>query len=189
MATGQELLNQIKEKFSDAVTVDHRTERVAFLSVGGDHLVECADFLANQMGARFVMSIGTDKRPVNKKYEISYIFCLDEHGFEISLKVHVDEEKPEIPTITAVVPGANWAEREIQDLLGIVPINHPDPRRLVLADDWPEDLFPMRKDFKHNDRPPAVEVKKIMKDPEGNATVLSIGPFFPSLEEPAYLFG
>lgn len=115
MATGQELLNQIKDRFPDAITVDNMTERVAFLSIGGDLLVGCADFLSNHMGARFVMSIGTDKRPVNKKYEISYIFCLDEHGFEISLKVLVDEEKPEIPSITAVVPASNWSEREVQD--------------------------------------------------------------------------
>ncbi|MBP1760957.1 MAG: hydrogenase-4 subunit [Firmicutes bacterium] len=186
MSTGHELLNQIETKFPGAVKVDSVTERVAFLSVCDEQLVALADFLANQMNARFVMEIGTDKRPVNQKYELSYIFCLDQEGFEISLKVMVDENKLEVPSITPVIPGAGWAEREVYDMLGIVAVNHPDPRRLVLADDWPEDLFPMRKDFEHDNRPPAAEVKKIMKEPDGNATVVSVGPFFPTLEEPAY---
>lgn len=186
MSTGQELLNQIENKYPGAIKVDHMMERAAFLSIGAEHLVELADLLANQMNGRFVMTMGTDKRPVNRKYELSYLFCMDQDGFEISLKVQVDESKLEVPSITPVIPGANWSEREIYDLLGIVPVNHPDPRRLVLADDWPDDLFPMRQDFEHNNRPPAAEVKKIMKDPEGNATVVSVGPFFPTLEEPAY---
>lgn len=186
MSTGQELLNQIESNFPEVVTVTSMTERAAFLSIRTEQLTELADFLANQMGGRFVMAVGTDKRPVNKKFEISYLFCLDQDGFEISLKVEVEEGKLEVPSITPVIPGANWAEREIYDLLGITSVNHPDPRRLILADDWPDDLFPMRKDYKYNDRPPSVEVKKIMKDPEGNATVLSVGPFFPTLEEPAY---
>lgn len=186
MSTGKELLQQIESKFPGAIKVDHMTDRVAYLSIGKEHLVELADFLANHMNGRFVMTMGTDKRPVNQKYELSYLFCMDEDGFEISLKVWVEENELEVPSITNVIPGANWAEREIYDLLGIVPVNHPDPRRLVMADDWPDDLFPMRQDFKYNNRPPAAEVKKIMKEPEGNATVVSVGPFFPTLEEPAY---
>lgn len=186
MSTGQELLNQIETKFPGVIKIDHQTERIAYVSIDKEHLVELADFLANEMMGRFVMAMGTDKRPVNQKYQISYLFCMDQDGFEINLKVEVDENKLEVPSITPVIPGANWTERELYDLLGIVPINHPDPRRLVLADDWPDDLFPLRQDFKYNDRPPAAEVKKIMKEPEGNATVVSVGPFFPTLEEPAY---
>lgn len=185
MANSFELINQIEENFAGAVKVDSVSGRAAFLSTSGERLLELTDFLANKMDGRFIMAIGTDKRPINNKFEISYLFGFDRDGFDISLKVEVEEEKLEVPSITQVIPGANWAEREVYDLLGIVPRNHPDPRRLILADDWPDDQYPLRKDFEHNHRPPAVQVKKIMKEPEGNATVLSVGPFFPTLEEPA----
>jgi Ni,Fe-hydrogenase III component G len=185
MLTAIELVKEIDSHFPGAVKVENLPESGLFVH-RQERLLELADFLANKMDGRFVMAIGTDKRPINQKFEISYLFGFDQQGFDICLKVEVDEEKLEIPSITPVIPGANWAEREIYDLLGIVAVNHPDPRRLILADDWPDDQFPLRKDFEHDHRPPAAEVKKIMKDPEGNATVLSVGPFFPTLEEPAH---
>ncbi|MHC5035633.1 MAG: NADH-quinone oxidoreductase subunit C [Planctomycetota bacterium] len=40
-------------------------------------------------------------------------------------------------------------EREMNDLLGIVFEGHPDPRRLILADDWPEGVYPLRRDKKN----------------------------------------
>jgi formate hydrogenlyase subunit 5 len=46
------------------------------------------------------------------------------------------------------MPAAEWIEREIQDLLGIRFDGHPNPKRLILADDWPEGVYPLRKDFK-----------------------------------------
>ncbi len=58
-----------------------------------------------------------------------------------------------MPSITPVVPAAAWAEREFQDLLGISAEGHPDPRRLVLPDDWPEALHPLRRDVPYNVHP------------------------------------
>jgi Ni,Fe-hydrogenase III large subunit len=51
------------------------------------------------------------------------------------------------PSVTPVLPAAHWYEREVQDLLGLVPEGHPDPRRLVLHEAWPAGVFPLRKDF------------------------------------------
>jgi Ni,Fe-hydrogenase III component G len=47
-----------------------------------------------------------------------------------------------------MIPGAEWIEREIHDILGIEIKHHPNMRRLVLADDWPEGVYPLRKDLK-----------------------------------------
>jgi Ni,Fe-hydrogenase III large subunit len=75
-------------------------------------------------------------------------------------------------------------------MLGIVPEGHPDPRRLVLADDWPDDVFPLRKDVPYNYKPPrnfdAKPPMRERKENEKNSTIISVGPFFPTLEEPAY---
>ena len=86
------------------------------------------------------------------------------------------------------VPAANWSEREVQDLIGIKVQGHPDPRRLVVSDDWPEDIYPLRKDVPHNIHPPAQEgvAVKFKEPPEGCSTVV-MGPFYPVLEEPAQL--
>jgi Ni,Fe-hydrogenase III component G len=60
-----------------------------------------------------------------------------------------------IDSIAPVVPAANWIEREMHDLLGAQFRNHPDMRRLILDDSWPQGVHPLRKDFDQVlDRPP-----------------------------------
>jgi Ni,Fe-hydrogenase III large subunit len=99
----------------------------------------------------------------------------------------VGPDDPHVDSITSLVPGANWAERECRDGVGVTPDGHPDPRRLLLADDWPEGLFPLRRDFPYDYRPPAAGgVAPVPKQPPEGASVLPIGPFFPVLEEPSY---
>ena len=64
----------------------------------------------------------------------------------IQLRVPVDGSDPQIPTATGVYESANWRERELKDMFGIVPVGHPDPRILLLPEDWDE-KHPLRKDF------------------------------------------
>lgn len=53
----------------------------------------------------------------------------------------------EFPSLTPLTPAAAWYEREIHDLFGLTPLGHPDLRRLVLHENWPEGLYPLRRDF------------------------------------------
>jgi hypothetical protein len=62
------------------------------------------------------------------------------------VRVEVDANKPEYPSVTPRVPAAVWGEREVRDMYGLVPVGLPDERRLVLPDDWPDELYPLRKD-------------------------------------------
>jgi len=161
-----------------------------FLTVNKARMPEVADYLFNTVKARLVVSAATDKSPINGTYEVSYIFSLDQDQLMVAVKEIVDPADPHVPSLTNIIPGADWHEREMRDLMGIVPDGHPDPRRLVVSDDWPEDVYPLRKDFPYNFKPPRVtESKPPMREPKENekqATVLTIGPFFPTLEEGAY---
>lgn len=143
--------------------------------------------LVDKLQARFLISVGTDKRPLTGDFAILHLFSLDREHLYVLLESPVSEKDPRIESITEVIPGANWAEREFQDAIGVHPDGHPDPRRLLLADDWPEGVFPLRKDFPYNYRPPRAEnVRPQMLEPPAGASVMPIGPFFPVLEEPAY---
>jgi Ni,Fe-hydrogenase III large subunit/Ni,Fe-hydrogenase III component G len=143
--------------------------------------------LVDKLQARFLISVGTDKRPLTGDFAILHLFSLDREHLYVLLESPVSEKDPRIESITEVIPGANWAEREFRDAIGVHPDGHPDPRRLLLADDWPEGVFPLRKDFPYNYRPPRAEnVRRQMREPPAGASVMPIGPFFPVLEEPAY---
>ena len=140
-----------------------------------------------EMGARFLISVGTDQRPGGDGYGIVHLFSLDREGLFLALECFVPEWEEKVDSITSIVPGADWSERECRDVIGVEPQGHPDPRRLLLPDDWPEGVFPLRRDFDYNERPPAVEGSRPpLKEHPAGTTVIPMGPFFPVLEEPSY---
>ena len=94
--------------------------------------------------------------------EVLYHFC--EGAAVVTLRVHVPygtsgdpdglctagqgASTPVIPTVCGVIPAATLYERELAELFGVEVQGTPDPNRLVLADDWPEGVYPLRKSFK-----------------------------------------
>jgi formate hydrogenlyase subunit 5 len=171
-----------------AVSAQKKSACLVVASAAAADLPAAAEFLDRTMDARFVISVGTDYRPSGEGFRIDHVFSQDRRKTWIILRAHAAEERPVVPSITPTVPAANWAEREFQDLLGIRAEGHPDPRRLVLADDWPSGLHPLRRDFRYDFHPePAVGQAPKMAQAPGNAVTVPIGPFFPVLEEPAFL--
>ena len=87
-----------------------------------------------------------------------------------------------------MVPGANWAEREFRDLVGIEPVGHRYPKRLVLPDGWPDGVHPLRKDVPWNQVPEGFDEEREFKfdEPPEGCTVVPFGPFHPTLDEPAH---
>ena len=67
------------------------------------------------------------------------------HGLRLRLLVPVAAEKPEVPSIVPIYPGANFFERETYDMFGISFSDHPDLTRILMPDDW--EGHPLRKDF------------------------------------------
>ena len=189
--TSEQLIAGIQERWPGTLlTSKQPTPARLFLTLTREGMPKVADYLFNTARARLITSVGTDKSPLEGTYEVSYIFSLDHQNLVVSLKEVVDPADARVPSLTNIIPGADWHEREVYDLLGIVPEGHPDPRRLVVADDWPQDVFPLRKDVPYNFKPPRVtEIKPPLRAPkegEKKTTILSVGPFYPTLEEPAY---
>ena len=188
MLTATELVHLLKSRWYGSIHhVEEKQEGKVFVTIESDKLVSLVDSVVNQLGFRFIVNVGSDEVTLNGHYIISYIFSHDRAKLFLSVRVPVDPENPFIDSIANVVAGANWAEREVRDMIGVHPKNHPDPRRLVLADDWPEGIYPLRKDVRHDLKPPSFPEnrQKLASPPEGARTV-PIGPFFPVLEEPAF---
>ncbi len=105
----------------------------------------CSAFYKKHNG-RLAGVFAEDARAERNVFLVYYVYALDAaHGFVLA-RVPVAGENPELPSVTNAVHGADWQEREIQDLFGIKLLGHPNPRRCVLHDDWPE-VCPLRKDF------------------------------------------
>ena len=106
----------------------------------------------------------------------------------VTLLVSVDPACPEVPSLTTAVPAANWHEREMRDLLGIVPSGHPDPRPLVVHDGWPPGVFPLRKGFDGSRRvpvEPADEFPHLVAEGQG-VLEIPVGPIHAGIIEPGH---
>ncbi|MCR5757708.1 MAG: NADH-quinone oxidoreductase subunit C [Selenomonas sp.] len=107
-----------------------------------------ANILANGGKNPLTAMFGRDEtlNPAVKGYAIYAVFeNLAEHRMEAVKAVFGEGESLCYESLTPVIPAAAWYEREIQDMFGIVPQNHPDPRPLVLHDTFPDGFYPLRK--------------------------------------------
>jgi len=96
---------------------------------------------------------GTDHLPLTPRFEISYHFAAIDPkrrdpraGVDrFRLRVFPQDADPVVPSLVRYWPSANWAEREVYDLLGVRFDGHPDLRRIMMPDDW--EGHPLRKDY------------------------------------------
>ena len=146
----------------------------------------CA-ILCEKYNARVAGVFAEDARAEQKVFYVYYLHALDmSHGF-VLVRVPVPPDNPEIASLTSAVHGVNWQEREIQDLFGIKLLGHPNPRRCVLHDDWPE-VYPMRKDFDLRTKlPPFTGPRHKFREVEGEGVFqVPVGPVHAGIIEPGH---
>lgn len=187
MLSGYQLAERLNETFPEAmVTTELAVPRTLYITIKPSFLASICHYLFER-GARFVTSLATDRITQSNRLEVSHIFSFDKDCLSVVVKGHASPSSLSLDSISPVIPGANWAERECHDVVGIDFTGHPDPRRLVLADDWPEGVYPLRRDYPHNYKPPAAPEKIAPSNiPPPPASVFPKSLFHPVLEEPEY---
>ena len=139
-----ELVGTIRSRLADSVlALEERSPRRVWVTVRPECIRETALFLFEEAGGRLATVTGVDGRD---EIELLYHFCFDHLEGMVTVRASAAKPTPEIDSVTTIVEGANWVEREIHDLLGVTFRGHPDMRRLLLADDWPEGFYPLRRD-------------------------------------------
>jgi NADH-quinone oxidoreductase subunit C len=106
---------------------------------------EFVRMLFEDYGARFATASGMD---TGQNLEVVYHFPYDPAGLVVNVRLQTPKSNGVLPSLTPVIPAAEWIEREMSDLVGIRFEGHPRPERLILADDWPEGVYPLRKEFR-----------------------------------------
>jgi NADH:ubiquinone oxidoreductase subunit C len=114
-----------------------------FVNVIREDLKKVVKFIANEPGFQHLSTITA--RDTGTEFEILYHFFID--GILLTVRTKCPRDDPTVDSIVDIVPGAILYEREINDILGIVPKDHPDLRRLILPENWTSG-YPLRKDWK-----------------------------------------
>jgi len=137
------IADEIKERLDDKIIdwYQHSSRRIYF-SVEPKDIQTVACLLFRDLGLRFSIATGQD---TPQGLELLYHFSFDKTGEIISVRVLIkDKKKPEIDSLAPLFPAAEWIEREMWEMLGINFIGHPNLKRLLLADEWPEGKHPLR---------------------------------------------
>ena len=143
-----DILNSIKEKFSSEIKniFEHSAKRI-YITIDKKDIINFASYLFKDLGLRLAIASGVD---TPGGIEILYHFSYDKTPLIITLRVIIeDKEHPEIDSIANIFRGAEWIEREMWEMLGINFKGHPNLKRLLLADDWPEGKYPLRQEHEH----------------------------------------
>ena len=148
--TREEVLGDLRKKFKDDIVeiLDKRSKKV-YIEIKQESLVKVASYIFKDLKARFNTASGVD---VRNHMEILYHFLIEDINLLISLRVKLQKPKLEIDSLVPVFEGANWIEREMHEILGINFKGHPDLKRLLLPDDWPDGVYPLRRDYKEWDK-------------------------------------
>jgi NADH-quinone oxidoreductase subunit C len=124
-----------------------------------ERLVETMTVLRDRPELQFTLladMTATDGMPREPRFElVCHLACLGAPGApegapaaapaRLRVKVRVPGGDPHVPTLSGVWPVANWLEREVWDMVGLVFDGHPDLRRLLMPEDW--EGHPLRKDY------------------------------------------
>lgn len=110
-------------------------------------IIDVLNFLKTDVQCQFFAFVdisGVDYPERDKRFEIVYHLLSPRQNQRIRVKVSTDEDTP-VPSVVEVFPAADWYEREIYDLYGVLFSDHPDLRRILT--DYGFEGHPLRKDF------------------------------------------
>ena len=148
--TREEVLDDLRKKFKDdIIEIFDKSPKRAYVEIRPDSIVQVASYIFKDLKARFNTASGVDLR---NHMEILYHFLIEDINLLISLRVKLQKPNLEIDSLSPVFEGSSWIEREIHEILGINFKGHPGLRRLLLPDDWPDGVYPLRRDYKEWDK-------------------------------------
>ena len=143
-ATGLELIAQaVREKVGDdAVVATDFSHEEATLQVAPGRIRDVLSELRGDWPALSSLH-GNDYLPDEPRFGVHYHLLSMERAERLHVKVRLSE--PVLASVVDLYPTADFQEREVYDMFGVVFDGHPDPRRILMPEDY--EGFPQRRDF------------------------------------------
>ena len=145
MDTRLEKIVKVLQEKANATHEEFRDEVHVFIHAG--QIVDSLTFLRDEHQFSLLSALtAVDYWPQeNPRFHVIYQLTSLTQNLSIQLRVSVNGNQLKVPTATRVFEVANWRERELLDMFGIEFEGHPDPRRILMPEDW--EGHPLRKDY------------------------------------------
>ena len=144
-------LNEIEKLVNSELTSKIKKTSIAFneliVNTSEEELTNVIFFLKSHDKFKFRQLIdiaGVDYPEEEKRFSLIYLLLSPEKNIRIKISINFEIGK-KIPSLTKIYPSANWMEREVFDMYGIVFTGHPDLRRILTVYNF--EGHPLRKDF------------------------------------------
>lgn len=189
MIDARPAVEQLQAAFSQAITEVCAVHGIPMLRLKKQDLPTVAHFLHTHPSLRGSLSLlwAIDHRPREARFELCYLFTLAEHKDWLLLATDLHGAEREFPSITPHLHAAKWYEREIRDLFGLIPVGHPDMRRLVRHEHWPKGSHPLKKDFPWDRVLGRVQGQYAFRKIQGEGVFeVPVGPIHAGIIEPGH---
>lgn len=157
-------LQQLKRQFGEALQIEDAGHNLRF-TVPAGILVHFVRSLRSNLLAGphlFCDLFGIERETA---FEVVYRFSMVEESRLVTIVTALDDDDPEVATLSEFYPGALWPERELMEMFGVTVQGHPDPRNLLLPEGW--EGYPLRKDYAYPAQHPLLAPDPLREDPAG----------------------
>jgi NADH-quinone oxidoreductase subunit C len=140
-----EKIVQVLQEKAGATLEEFRGEVHVLLDAG--QIVDALTFLRDEHGFSLLSTLtAVDYWPqAEPRFHVIYQLTSLTQNLSLQLRVPVGASQPKVPTAAHIFTSANRREREVYDMFGIEFEGHPDPRRILMPEDWQG--HPLRKDY------------------------------------------
>lgn len=139
-------LERLGERFGDTILLTSTRLGEATASVEAKSILDVMRYLRDEEGFALLSDLTAhDCHGQEPRFWVIYHLTNVERPDRIRIKAGVPEKKPNIESVVPLWPGANFFEREVYDLFGVIFQNHPNLKRIMMPADW--EGHPLRKDF------------------------------------------
>jgi NADH-quinone oxidoreductase subunit C len=162
---GSAILARLVERFDRHIVETHAYRGDHTAVVGREALSDVLSFCRDDGALHFDVLMDLTAvdylryrgREDGPRFEVVYHLYSIRHNHRLRVKTRVDEDDAVVPTAVPLWPIANWLEREVWDMFGVRFAGHPDPRRLLMYEEFVG--HPLRKDYPIDRRQPLIGPK------------------------------
>ncbi|HEY5667788.1 MAG TPA: NADH-quinone oxidoreductase subunit C [Candidatus Saccharimonadales bacterium] len=180
-------MKRFQEFIPDYASAIEVHDNVVTFEVDASKINDVARYLYADQRLTLKVIDATDERVQSKCFKVWYVFGLPDEALFVVPYIKLTGKTTSFPSVTPTIHAAGQYERKIRTMFGLEPIGNPDSRPVILHENWPQGVYPLRKDFDASTRPAVANGTYEFQKVEGEGVYeIPVGPIHAGIIEPGH---